>query len=89
MNTRTHLNKIKKARKMMTPLELKLGVSVWDSKSYLERKQARLAKIIRQHHEEIGRKGGLKTAEKGSEYFKELNKKSLEVRRNKKLNENA
>ena len=82
-----HNKKIKLARKMMTPLEVKLGVSKFDSAQWQLRKQARLAKIIKQHHQEIGSMGGNKTLEnKGKEYFKELNKKSVETRRLNKLN---
>ncbi len=70
-----HKKKVKLARRMRTPLEEKLRVPIFSSGEWMKRKDAKAKQIIREHHETIGRKGGLKTAKRGSEYYSKIGKK--------------
>lgn len=50
MNTRTHKNKIKRARKMMTPLEIKMHCPIFDSMEWMLHSTAKIEKVNKQRN---------------------------------------
>jgi len=80
-----HARKVKKARKMRTPLEIKLGVGIFDSKQWLERKSAKQQEVIKEYMSALGKKGGNTTLERhGLDHYKERAKHMNEVIKQKK-----
>jgi hypothetical protein len=78
MNTRTHKDKVKKARKMQTPLERKLHVPLFDSAEWMKRKQTLQTKQISKYMSLLGSKGGKMNTK---ENLDKARARSLEVRR--------
>jgi len=73
-----HALKIKKARKMQTPLERKLHVPLFDSAEWMKRKQALQTKQISKYMALLGSKGGKMNTK---ENLDKARARSLEVRR--------
>jgi hypothetical protein len=77
-----HSAKLKMARKMMTPLEIKLGVSPFDCNEWKKRKASKVSKVISEYMASLGRKGGKMNTK---ENMDKARARSLEVRRANKL----
>ena len=79
-----HAKKVKEARKMLSPLEVKLGVSKWDSKAWQDRKEARQKKVISDYMKALGKKGGetLK-AKMPADYYKKLSELGHKAKQDK------